>query len=109
MRQTKDSLLKQNLEFSMKIGLMEATDLKMRTILSELLGSFEYTTSSDYGFSGRNKDKKVDVKEWVGIAFLIGELKADADYSILISEKVSLQNQNDNLRQRIIDLETPKE
>lgn len=104
MKTTKGLLIKRNAVLEQKIEAMVKTDLEIRETLSELLDSYEY----DFNRWDNQKTKKIDVKDWLGIAFLIGELKADADYAIVLESKKRLSEENLEFRRRIEDLQNSK-
>lgn len=47
------------------------------------------------------KTRTVILQDWIGIAFLIGELKADANYSILLEGERSIKEENQQLKETI--------
>lgn len=106
-RQPKPTIL----DLEKKIAVLEADirnfeegDTRRRTILCELLGSYvkkEPTYTYDSG-------PKVDVLGWMGIAFLIGKLKADANFSQLIESRNNLRRENDDLREELYKLKNPE-
>lgn len=104
MKVTKEDLIKQNERLQVKADTMEAEDIRVRKVLSELLDSYEYKTS--YGYSN-SPEKTVKVRSWEGIAFLIGELKADADYSMCIEAREELKREVELWKKRVNDLENP--
>lgn len=87
-----------------KLTRMVDEDHRIRSVFSEMLESYEYT--QEYGYS--SKSRKVSVMSWEGIAFAMGELKADADYSCVIEARESLKRENAELRERIMRLEHPE-
>ena len=101
---TKASLEKVNTEFAYRLEAAEREDLERRKILSGLLDSYETIRER---YSDRD-ERKLVVQSWLGIAFLIGELKADANYSLLLEGKENLLRENAELRERIYRLEHPK-
>lgn len=105
MKVTKEQLQKENAVLKDQLEMWKENDLSRRTVLSELLGSYELF--SEYGYSNRNS-KKVDVRDWLGISFLIGELKSDADYSCVLEGKEIFRRENEGLRQKIKELENPE-
>jgi hypothetical protein len=105
MKTTKESLVKENAVLKAKIENIEALDLKRREVFSELLGSYEFT-GDRFGYG--NYQKKILVRDWLGISFLIGELKADADYAIAIENNTRLRNENESLKAEIKNLTHPQ-
>ena len=83
---------------------LRAEDLRIRTVLSELLGSIEYTRGLGYS----TNEGRVKVQSWEGIAFLIGELKSDADYSLIVEQVKNLKDVERQLREKIYQLENPE-
>jgi len=76
---TKDSLIRENAVLAAKIERINKADEARRSVLSELLDSYEWVQDI---YSNYPKKKQPVVRDWLGIAFLIGELKADADYAM---------------------------
>jgi hypothetical protein len=103
MKPTKENLVKENAVLTEKIKLLETLDQKRRTTLSELLDSYSINRDE---WTNRTK-KEVDVKDWMGIAFLIGELKADANYAMCIEAREELKREIGMLKQHIYKLEHP--
>lgn len=103
MKKTKEDLIKENAELSLIIKQNEVDDLKRRTTLSGLLDSYEWKVDA----WDNKKTSVIHVRDWLGISFLIGELKADADYAMCIQARDQLRNENEMLRMRIKDLEFP--
>lgn len=106
MKQTKEQLQKTNIILAEKIKIIEQEDYERRKVLSELLGSYEYV--SEYGYSSKNK-KEINVRDWLGISYLIGELKSDADYSCLLEGREMLRAENEELKQQLYKLTHPEE
>lgn len=94
-QKTKEELVKENTLLEQKLSERGKEDLRIRTELSELLDSYTETTDR---FGGGGVERKINVQSWLGIAFLIGELKADANYSMVLEAK-------ENFRQRAAELE----
>lgn len=101
---TKEQLQKQNTMLEEKLTRMVDEDRRLREVFSDLLDSSEFVEG--YGFS-HSKERKVVVQSWEGIAFLIGELKSDADYSCVIEARENLKRENQILREHIAQLEHP--
>ena len=91
---TKDQLIKEIAILEEKNKQLLKQDLDVRTDLSALLGKHYFESES----WGGESEKKVDVQTWIGIAFLIGELKADAHYSLVLESKKHLETNIDMLR-----------
>lgn len=104
MKTTKEELLKTNERLENKLKVFESEDLRVRTVFSELLDS----TYFESDFYGSRKEKKVKVLSWEGIAFLMGELKADANYSMVIQGRDEFREENRFLKEQIKNLEHPK-
>jgi len=101
MKITKERLQSESNDLKAKINFLEdqieefkKADKDIRRELSELLGSFSYPKM--LGFS--NEDKEINVKSWMGISCLIGELKADANYSILLKTNTGLREEIEKLK-----------
>lgn len=106
IKTTKESLLKDNARLNSKLDSWIVEDAERRKVLSELLDSYEYV-SNEYGYSNNSKKRQILVRDWLGIAFLIGELKADADYAMCIEARELLRNENNTLKQEIYNLKNP--
>lgn len=100
---TKEQLVKINEEHVRRIDFLKYEDERTRAVLSELLGSYEFQVER----WSQKTEKNVKVQSWLGIAFLIGELKADADYAMCIEARETLRKENDNLRRKIDELQNP--
>jgi hypothetical protein len=103
MKTTKEDLIKANERLTNKVNQLESEDLRIREVFSNLLDSYTYETD----FYGGKKEKKIIVESWEGIAFLMGELKADADYSCSIQDREDLKREVSLLQGKINDLENP--
>lgn len=104
MKTTKEELQKEAHKWRTLYEELEKRDIITRTTLSDLLDSHEYT--QEYGYSSKTS-KKVVVRDWLGIAFLIGELKADSNYSTLIKTNNGLVQEREMLRTEIDALKNP--
>ncbi len=102
-KETKEQLEIKNAVLIQKIEARDKEDFSIRETLSELLDGYE--SSKPFGYSN---EKKVLVRDWLGIAFLIGELKADADYAICIQNNNRLRNEIEELQHKIKVLEIPQ-
>jgi hypothetical protein len=101
---TKEELIKENATLTEKLVRMKLDEENTRKVLSELLDSYEWIAK---GYYNPERDKKVIVRDWIGIAFLIGELKADADYAMCIQAREALRNENEALKEEIYNLKNP--
>lgn len=101
MKTTKEELIKLNERLEVKVKMLQSEDERMRTVFSELLDSTYYEND----FYGSRKEKKTKVLSWEGIAFLMGELKADANYSCVIAGRDEFREENHILKTRIKELE----
>ncbi len=104
MKTTKEQLQKENAVLQEKLANFHENDKNRRQVFSELLDSYEWR--EEYGYP--KKTKTIIVRDWLGIAFLIGELKADADYAMCIHAREGLKQEVNQLKQRIYELESPK-
>ena len=84
------------------IKQQDADDLKVRTELSELLGSYKIKYENNYGMHREEGTKEVEVQSWIGIAFLIGELKADANYAMVLEARDRFRDESRS-KDQIID------
>ena len=103
MKKTKEELLKENARLERDITSLKDDDNRTRETLSELLGSYEIINDI---YSPRNSRKTI-VRDWLGIAFLIGKLKADADYSATVEAREKLKREVSVLKEKIYKLENP--
>lgn len=76
------------------IESMKDVDLSTRTRLSKLLNSMKCTKTKDFGMDSHYFTEETDVLDWIGIAFLIGELKADANYAMVIESRDTFRNES---------------
>lgn len=107
MKKTKEQLIKDNAVLEKEATQLKEEDLKIRTTLSELLGSFKEEKDPIIGmWSGR--PKVVDVCDWLEIAYLIGELKADANYSCVLDKASDLERTVSFLKRENETLKNPK-
>lgn len=88
-------------------GRLRAEDERLRRVLCDMLDHVEYTKEG-YAYSNLGSKRTVVIESWEGIAFLIGELRADADYSINISRREELTRENEELKNKLNDLLSPK-
>lgn len=95
---TKEYLIKENARLEAHNAALIRGDMEIRTSLSELLGQFYY----EQPYAHANREKKVDVKDWLQISFLMGRLKQDADYSNLINANEDLRRENTALQSKIV-------
>lgn len=104
MKTTKEKVIKENSVLEARIKHLEAEDLRVRKVLSDMLGSYEFSSSAFYA-----REKVICVKSWEGIAFMIGELKADADYACCIKAREDLRREVDRLLSENRELKNPDE
>lgn len=104
---TKEELIKENGKLYGQVERLQLDDKTRRIELSGLLDNYEWEIEREYGYSSSKKTKKVIDASWLEIAFLIGELKADADYAMCIQAREDLKKENADLRERIKQLEFP--
>lgn len=82
------------------VARLEAADVTMRRELGLLLNGF-IRSSSPFTY-----DKKEEIPTWMEIAFRIGELKADANYSRTIAAREELKRENEELRAKLVAKES---
>jgi len=100
---TKQELIEKNAELRHALNSTEADDSIRRKEFSKLLDNYELSTGYNYG----TQKKELVIASWLEIAFMIGELKADANYSCVIEARERLKQDNQRLLERILDLENP--
>ena len=89
-----------------QLSRMVSEDLRLREVFTDLLvENRAYITNDNWGTVRREKTPTLP---WEGVAFMVGELKADADYSCVIEARESLKRENAELRERIMRLEHPE-
>lgn len=103
MKITKEQLLEDNAKLQEQLNNWVSVDKTRRDTFAELLG--QYTEESIFG---QKVNRKADDINWYRIAFLVGELKADADYSCLLAAREDLKRQNEKLLDEIWRLQHPK-
>lgn len=88
------------------IKSMEAQDLLLREDLSGLLESYEVKVSPE-SIARQRVDyvSRPNVLSWRGICFKIGELKSDADYTLLLERDRMQKQEIGEFRNRIAQLE----
>jgi hypothetical protein len=98
----KEELIIENTNLKTELQKLKDNDEKVRETLSDLLDSYEYKTN----FYARD-EKTLVVQSWIGIGFLIGELKADANYSNAIEAREELKREVSFLREELEKLKNP--
>jgi len=104
MKTTKEELVKENAVLNQKLEGLNAKDFEIRKELSECLDSYENVR--EFGYT--QATQSVNVQSWLGIAYLIGELKSDADFSLNIEREKMLRQENEELRRKIHEFENPR-
>lgn len=102
---TKEQQKNEIVKLSLEITILKEEDLRLRKVLSDLLKSYTIKSPGLYGVRGE-QTKELKVLSWEGIAFRIGELNADANYSILLQEKDRINRHNLYLEGKIEELKT---
>lgn len=92
---TKEQLLKDNALLEEQVKQMNIKDLEIRRQFTGLLGGISFVKD----FYGQNKD--VVTFTWLEIAFKIGELESDANYSCTLQARDDFRNELFDLKQRI--------
>lgn len=105
MKQTKEQLLAENAKLTSKLEAWEANDRKLRDDFADLLDQYEWIKE----YYSYDKKKVLTNLSWHKIAFLVGELKADANYSILLEEHRRGEKQNMELMEEIHRLKNPNQ
>lgn len=79
-------LEEENITLQERLKRMEAEDERKRGVFSDLLDNVEYIDNSYLGYSSKSDrvKRKVITAQWEEIFFMMGELKADADYSLCL-------------------------
>lgn len=88
---TKEQLVKENAKLNERLYVLERKDEELRQNLTEILNYYEH---DPYTFS----NSKMKPMTWIDIAFRIGELRADANYSRLLQEREELHQEINNLK-----------
>lgn len=97
MKKTKEQLEKENARLSERVEALVKVDEEVREKLSRLVGTPTYKTN----YFG---ETNVVPLSWIEIAFAIGELKADADYSCVLEAKERFRQEAEELRQKLEEL-----
>ena len=105
-RITKEELIKNNAALESEVATLKSEDLRLRETFCDLLDSAEFV--QEYGFS-QNRERKVVVQSWEGIAFMLGELKADAEFSLSLERERILRDEKGQLLNELSRLSNPKE
>lgn len=84
----KDELQKENGRLRSKLEEWEREDKRLRTELSAVL---RYENGS--GYSSLSYTQRTDPMTWIQIAFHMGELRADANYSMLLANRADLERE----------------
>ncbi len=101
---TRDELVAQVAVLDELIKVVAREDEDRRRDLSEMLGSIDFYK----GEYGSRTERSVKVLSWNGIIFNIGELKAAADFSILLERERNKDKEIADLLARISVLEHPE-
>jgi hypothetical protein len=107
MKQTKEVLVKENAILKAEITRLNALDEDRRKTLSDLLDSYEYVPEFYNSYSNSKGKRQLNVRDWLGIAFLIGELKADADYAMVLQSRDHFQKEAETLRRQLEEIKNP--
>lgn len=91
MKTTKEELLKENARLTRRVETFERDDRDIRTQLTEIL---RYENGGMYS-------RPSPTMTWIQIAFHMGELRADANYSCLIQSREDLKKEVQELRERL--------
>lgn len=90
MRKTNAMLVDENAKLQGKVDMLNSLDEKKRSDLSKVLGSYKNVASA---YHHTSPNREVVVLTWFEIAGEIGELKADANYSMVIAGRDEFRNQ----------------
>lgn len=104
MKQTKEQLLKELGKVQEAVRNWQETDLSVRERFSGLLDGNENAGVFSYGAEG---NKKAALFSWLEIAFKIGELKSDAEYTMLLVRESNLRLELVEAKKKIRELENP--
>lgn len=82
-------LEEENITLQERLKRMEAEDERKRGVFSDLLDNVEYIDDSSFGYAPRHGvgKRKVITAQWEEIFFMMGELKADANYSLCLQRE----------------------
>ena len=85
-----------------EIKALKDNDLHIRTKLTELLDAFKHEYETDVFGQRRGSGASTKIpQDWLGIAFLIGELRADANYSCVIEARESFRRESQHRAETI--------
>lgn len=89
---TKEQLVAENKAQEDLIKRLDARSLDLRERFTSVLGGITYIKG------GWSDTSKVVTLSWEEIFFKIGELNSDANYSIVLGEKIRLQQELESLK-----------
>jgi|CXWL01.1.fsa_nt_gi hypothetical protein len=90
MKTTKEQLIKENAVLTQKLELAKRKDEEVRENLTSIL---LYSPQVYNSYSQKPK-----IMSWIDIAFNMGELRADANYSMLIDSREELKREIELLK-----------
>lgn len=93
----------ENTTLQERLKRMEAEDERRRNVFSDLLDNVEYTANRYLGYSSlpERGDRKVITAQWEEIFFMMGELKADAEYSLCLHREQEAREEANKLRRAL--------
>lgn len=91
MKTTKEDLIKENATLSKKVEEFGDKDRALRVELGELLDIYHRPNAFQY----QDRD---EIPSWYKIAYMIGELKSDADFSCVLAGRNMLREENERLK-----------
>lgn len=101
---TKDQAVEQLVNERAKVKTLTEADEMVRKELSILLGKFKDVSKYTYG---NEIERKVDVQSWMSIAFLIGKLTENRDYTNMVERVDSVDRAIHHLEMIIKDQANP--
>jgi len=89
---TKEDYIKENGRLREMLQVAEINDQKVRENLTQILKY--YPSNDSYGYGARTPN----VMTWLDIAFAMGELRADANYSMLLESREIMRREIEELK-----------
>lgn len=90
MKLKRDDLLKENAQLKERIGVWERKDEEIRKQLTQIIRYYAFDSYTVY--------QKSDTLTWLQIAFHMGELRADANYAMVLQAREDLKRELDALK-----------
>lgn len=90
---TKEDYIKENGRLREQLEVWEVKDKQIRENLTQIIRY--YPSNDSYGY----RSNVPSVMSWIDIAFHMGELRADANYSMLLKGREEMRREIESLKQ----------